>query len=280
MSAPHPDPERLTLAALPAEPDDPAVTAHLRGCAQCRTEVADLRRTVELAREGGVGDPLPAPPPRVWQAIAAELSLPGGPNGRPGVAVAHHTDEPRAVRLRDPDAGPAANGTPDPPHVTAPRRSPARRRPAARRRRILAPLVAAAVGLVVGLGAGRALAPDPPPPPAVRLVGQLTSVSELDPAASGTVTMADDAGQRQMVVQVRGVTNLAGGDHLEAWLMDPTGTRLVPLGALTGRAGEFQATFAVPDDLPLEQFGRVDVSAERWDGDPGHSSRSLVRGSL
>jgi hypothetical protein len=281
VSTPHPDPERLALAALPAEPDDPAVTAHLRGCAQCRTEVADLRWTVELVREGGVGDPLPAPPPRVWQAIAAELSLPGGPNGRTAGAVAHHTDEPRAVRLRGPDAGPAAaNGASDTPHVTTPRRSPARRRPAARRRGIPVALVAAAVGLVVGLGAGRALAPDPPPPPAVRLVGQLTSVTELDPAASGTVTMADAAGQRQMVVQVRGVTNLAGGDHLEAWLMDPTGTRLVPLGALVGRAGEFQATFVVPDDLPLEEFGRVDVSAERWDGDPGHSSRSLVRGSL
>lgn len=280
MSVAHPDPERLALAALPAEPDDPAVTAHLRGCARCRAEVDDLRRIVELAREGGVVDPLPAPPPRVWQAIEAELGLPGGSNGRVGSAVPHDA-EPRVARLHDTDSGPTStNGTPDTAHVVAPRRAAARRRQHVRRRRILVPLVAAAVGLVVGLGAGRALAPDPPPPPEVRLVGQLASVSELDPAASGTVTMADDAGQRQMVVQVRGVTNLAGGDHLEAWLMDPTGTRLVPLGALTGGGGEFRATFAVPADLPLEEFGRVDVSAERWDGDPGHSSRSLVRGSL
>ncbi len=289
MSVAHPDPERLALAALPAEPDDPAVTAHLRGCARCRAEVDDLRRIVELAREGGVVDPLPAPPPRVWQAIEAELGLPGGSNGRIGHAVPHdaqphdaqpHDAQPRVARLHGTDPGPASNGTPDTAHVVAPRRAAARRRQHVRRRRILVPLVAAAVGLVVGLGAGRALAPDPPSPPAVRLVGQLASVTELDPAASGTVTMADDAGQRQMVVQVRGVTNLAGGDHLEAWLMDSTGTRLVPLGALTGGGGEFRATFAVPADLPLEEFGRVDVSAERWDGDPGHSSRSLVRGSL
>jgi hypothetical protein len=43
---PHPDPERLALAALPAEPHDPALAAHLRSCARCRAEVDDLRRTV------------------------------------------------------------------------------------------------------------------------------------------------------------------------------------------------------------------------------------------
>ena len=39
MSTPHPDAERLTLAALPAEQADPEVAAHLRQCAQCRAEV-------------------------------------------------------------------------------------------------------------------------------------------------------------------------------------------------------------------------------------------------
>jgi hypothetical protein len=37
MTAPHPDAERLTLAALPAEHADPEVALHLRVCAQCRT---------------------------------------------------------------------------------------------------------------------------------------------------------------------------------------------------------------------------------------------------
>jgi hypothetical protein len=90
--------------------------------------------------------------------------------------------------------------------------------------------------------------------------------------------MADEGGERQMVVQVRGVTDIGGGDHLEAWLIDATGTRLVPLGALAGTDGDFHGTFAVPDGLPLGEFGLVDVSAERWDGDPAHSTVSLLRG--
>ena len=50
------------------------MAAHLLECAQCRAEVDELRRTVELARADGVGEPLPIPPTRVWQAILDELA--------------------------------------------------------------------------------------------------------------------------------------------------------------------------------------------------------------
>jgi hypothetical protein len=260
---PHPDPERLVLAALPAEPDDPAVAAHLHGCERCRTEVADLRRTVELAREGGVGDALVAPPARVWQGIAAELGLPEERNGQGGGA---HTAPPGR-----PAADPAAPGRTSPVPLAS-------TRSAARRRRLLTPLLAAAVSLLAGIGIGLAIAPGPTSEPVAGAVGRLAPVGDLDPDASGTVAMADDRDGRQMVVEVRGVTDIAGGDHLEAWLMDATGTRLVPLGALAGDDGTFRGTFAVPDGLPLGEFGQVDVSAERWDGDPGHSALSLLRG--
>ena len=62
--------------------------------------------------------------------------------------------------------------------------------------------------------------------------------------------------------------------------MDGTGTRLISLGALTPQDGQFRGDFALPAGLPIEQFTQVDVSAERWDGDPGHSAVSLLRGDL
>jgi Anti-sigma-K factor rskA len=277
---PHPDPERLALAALPAEPDDPAVAEHLRGCADCRGEVDDLRRTVELAREGGMGDALPAPPDRVWRGIVAELGLPGERNGQVGGAHSHidppgHIDPPDHPGSDDDvaEGGPGTNGTA--PQIVQPPAPSTRRR-----RRILAPLLAAAIGLLAGLGAGRALAPEPGPAPLGGPVVRLAPVGDLDPTASGTVAMADEHGERQMVVQVQGVTNIAGGDHLEAWLMDASGTRLVPLGALDGGDGHFHGTFALPEGVPLGVFGQVDVSAERWDGNPGHSTKSVLRGAL
>jgi hypothetical protein len=268
--APHPDPERLALAALPAEPDDPAVAEHLRGCAHCRAEVDDLRRTVELAREGGMGDVLPAPPDRVWRGIAAELGLPGERNGQVGGAHSH-IDPPD-----HPGSDDVADGTNGAAPQTMQRPAPSTRR----RRRILAPLLAAAIGLLAGLGVGRVMAPEPGPAPVTGPVVRLAPVGDLDPTASGTVAMADEHGERQMVVQVRGVTNIAGGDHLEAWLMDASGTRLVPLGALDGGDGDFHGTFALPEGVPLGVFGQVDVSAERWDGNPGHSTLSVLRGAF
>jgi anti-sigma factor RsiW len=253
VTVPHPDPERLALAALPAEPDDPEVVAHLGDCERCRSEVEALRRTVELAR-AGMGEPLPEPPPRVWDAIAAAVAAPAETNGQV-------SGLPRVVL-----------------NEVAPGKAASTHRPSRRLRRILVPVAAAVIGLVVGLGIGRAVNPGPGAAPVAGPVGRLTPVGDLDPVASGTVAMADDRGEQRMVVQVQGVTNIAGGDHLEAWLMDASGTRLVPLGALAGRGGDFHGSFAVPDGLPLAEFGRVDVSAERWDGNPGHSTVSVLRG--
>jgi hypothetical protein len=291
---PHPDPERLALAALPAEPHDPALDAHLRACTRCRAEVDDLRRAVELAREGadsrvpggGLGEALPRPPEHVWRGIAAELGLSGEHNGQVGGthAPVHLGGE------GDLAGGPETNGQVDRPAAAVEPefvRGPAgwdevgrHRRSRRRWRRIGVAAAAAVIGLVVGLGVGRALAPEPGPAPLAGPAVRLAPVGGLDPGASGTVAMAEAGGERQMVVQVQGVTNMASGDHLEAWLMDASGTQLVPLGALDGADGDFHGTFALPEGVPLGVFGQVDVSAERWDGNPGHSTQSVLRGAL
>ena len=117
---------------------------------------------------------------------------------------------------------------------------------------------------------------EPEPTPVV----QLGPVGFADPSASGTAAMVDRDGDQRMVVELRGVTNLAGGDYLEAWLMDSDGSRLLPLGALARHGEEFRGEFTIPAGLPAGEFDRVDVSAERFDGDPGHSTVSLLRGDL
>jgi hypothetical protein len=241
----HPDPDRLTLAALPGEPPDPQVSGHLAGCALCRSHVEDLRRTVHLAREGGdvVADGA-APPASVWQAITDELEI-----------------EP---------------GRPAPDRRSTPHRSPLRR--------FAVPVAAAAAGLAIGLVAGLGLAPggtgaDPGGTQAV-LAARLTPVGPLDPGGTGEVAMVDVDGESRMQVTVEGVDDLAGGDYLEVWLLDPAQGRLVSVGALARHADGYRGTFTVPAGLPADVFGTVDVSAERWDGDPAHSQVSVLRGPL
>jgi hypothetical protein len=87
-------------------------------------------------------------------------------------------------------------------------------------------------------------------------------------------------GDRTLVVRLDGVTDLEGGDHLEAWLMQPDGSALVPLGSLVPDGAGYRGEFTVPADLPLPRYPVLDVSTERWDGDAGHSGTSLLRARL
>ncbi|WP_433556344.1 anti-sigma factor [Pseudonocardia xinjiangensis] len=237
----HPDPDALTLAALPAEPPDPQVDAHLTTCALCREEVAALRDTVAMAQAGDAAMP---PPARVWQAVLDELGdtaapSPSGPDrgigGRSGAA-----------------------------------------RP--RWRRWALPVATAAAGLVAGvvLGVGFAGAPRP----AMLAQVPLAPLAAADPAASGSADVLESGGMRQVEVTVDDPGGIRPGAYLEAWLMDAAGTRLYSLGALAPEVdgSRFRGTFALPADLTLDQFGVVDVSAESLDGDPSHSGTSLLRG--
>ena len=295
MSTPHPDAERLTLAALPAEQADPAVAAHLQQCAQCRAEVGALRRTVELARAEGMGEPLPIPPTRVWQAIldevaedpagaGAALERDGQVGHRP--AVAEEADGPdrapapagadRSGPDRGSENGPGS-GSGNGPVPTEP--VALRRGGPWWRRRLVGVAAATVVGLGLGVGIGTGVSGSGEEPEPATVV-QLGPVGFADPTATGTAAMVDHDGDRRMVVELRGVTNLAGGDYLEAWLMDSTGSRLLPLGALARHGEEFRGEFTIPAGLPTGEYDRVDVSAERFDGDPGHSTVSLLRGDL
>jgi len=254
MSA-HPDPEDLALAALPAEPSDPGVVAHLAECGACRARVDELAHTVALAQDGagGVGD-LGGPPDRVWAAIAAEL----------GDELPAAESQPR----RQPQAR---------------RQLPPPERPKARRRVLVAAvaaLVALAAGVGIGLGVGALGGGAGEGQPSSSIVAQLQPIGPLDPAGSGTLTATEQAGVRTMAVRLTGVPDTAGADYLEVWLMNGAGTEIVALGALTRDDTGYTGSFTVPSNLPMAQLDLVDVSAERYDGNPGHSGVSILRGTL
>ncbi len=241
----HPDPDQLALAALPAEEPDPGVLAHLAACPLCAGQVASLRRTVELARAGGdVVDDGAGPPERVWQAITDELAIAERPV---------EADAP--VRL-------------------------AGRRRGWSRWRVAVPVAAAVLGLAVGLGIGYTASSAAADDQDVAVVALLVPIGDLDPRGGGQVEMVRTGDEERMQVSLQGVDDLPDGYYLEAWLLAPDGTRLVSLGGLTPADGGYRGTFTVPSGLPFAEFSTVDVSVEQWDGDPGHSKQSVLRGSL
>jgi Anti-sigma-K factor rskA len=238
----HCDDGVLALVALGDRPSA-ADAEHLRGCAECRSEIDSFGRVVAAARPPVAAGPDVPPPPRVWDAVAAATGVEAGPAFAPS----------------------AARGV-----------VPLRSRAVHRGRRGWVPMVAVAaaaliVGAVLGVAGDRFLPGRTP----VQVVARTTlRPLPLDPTASGSASVLASAGARRLEVDVSQLTRVDG--FYEVWLIDRTVHKMVPIGILTGRRGDF----SIPAGLDLGQYPLVDISAEPLDGNPAHSGKSLLRGTI
>lgn len=228
-------------------------------------ELAELRA---LAGRVPLSDPDWEPPPAgLWERIAAETGVSGGPVS------------PAAVRTVDvgppsDDVGPVENVAP----VGGPRQDdPPAHRPGgsatatdlSSRRRLpwVIGAVAAAVVLIVGVAA---LVRQPSAEPTVVAS---TPLGSLGPAGSGEVELVDADGELRLRLDISDVD--PGDGFLEVWMIDTDVTRLVSLGPVRA-----DGTYDLPPGLDPAQFPVVDVSVEPLDGDPTHSGDSVLRGEL
>ena len=147
--------------------------------------------------------------------------------------------------------------------------------PAPRRRRSLTlrPLPAIGIALLLlAAGAGGAVIVGDRDAEAGRTLA-LAPLTRGD-AAEGKVRIAR-AGARATLV-VSDLEPSRRGEFYELWLLSPPGD-LVSLGSFrVGAGGGARVELPVPVDPSRYRF--VDVSVERDDGDPSHSSRSVLRG--
>jgi hypothetical protein len=239
----HCEDDVLALVALGERPS-PADAEHLTTCAVCRSEIESFDRVVTAARPDIPAGPDVVPSARVWDAVAAATGVAvtaAGASARPGVVT----------RLRPRTARPVRRGW--------------------------QPLVAVAasallIGGAAGVAGSRLLTDDPAP---VQVVARATlKPLPLDPTASGSALIVDTAGIRRLDVDVSALTGTEG--FYEVWLIDASVKKMVPIGILSGRHGEF----TIPADLDLGQYPVVDISAEPLDGNPTHSGKSLLRGTI
>ena len=151
-----------------------------------------------------------------------------------------------------------------------------------RRRFVLRPLAALAATvllLAAGVGAGLLLAGDDSPSGAPG--GSLDRV-QLEPVdgraqgATGTVSLQPQAGG-SATVELSGLRPSKGGDFYELWLLGDGG-ELVSLGSVRVPASGRATLENVQLPVDPERFRFLDVSREPGDGDPGHSSISVLRG--
>jgi len=263
----HLDPESLSLLALGEELGDDAAE-HLRACPGCEAEYAGLRRAVVAAKSGTYATALEPPGPQVWAGIHSALGL------SPAVA-ANPLESPTSSgsgRSSEPQPqSPPGSVTELPSREAGTRRKPDRNGGSGWLRRPGVWLAAAAATAVLAAGVFWSVQQNQP---VVTPLAQaeLAPVDQHSATGSARVVEAKD-GQRTLEVRVD--KNEARG-YQEVWLIAPDLTRLVSLGVMTSESG----TFPVPAGLDLADYPIVDVSDEPVDGNPAHSSVSIVRGTL
>ena len=276
----HLDPEVLSLFALD-EPVDAGSINHLRSCPECAAEYAALRRAVNAVRTTPDAGSLERPGPNVWEGIHRKLGLseavaadPVGPAraGEPAAPEAPDTPNPRVqVPLADPlreDAASANVPPSSPQHVEAPPATGSNN--VTWLRRPVTWLAAAAAAVVITTGVVVAVNQTVAPVPLAS--ARLEPLEQFSATGSATVTEAGD-GTRTIEVQLD-KTEARG--YQEVWLIAPDLSRLVSLGIMSSSSGRFD----VPAGLDLSGYPIVDISDEPLDGNPAHSSVSIVRGTL
>lgn len=108
----------------------------------------------------------------------------------------------------------------------------------------------------------------------------LVAQASLDPIEDsgyqGTASVETVDGQAVLVVSVPELPALSG-EYYEVWMATPDAATMVAIGTLNpGQEGRF----VLPAGMDTTSFPVVDVSVEAFDGDAGHSAKSVVRGQL
>lgn len=215
--------------------------AHVDECLACRADVESLALISDTALSGGRMAIRPSA--HVWASIESAIQ--------------------QDVSAPDPREA-ARPGT----RSTAEHRRPRRTFSA------VSLLGAAAAGAVVALALTTIIGEGDPSDTGPTLASvELEALSES--VSPGTAHIVERDGQRVLQVEAGELPDMADG-YLEVWLMQPDDTGMVTLGLL--EQGDQQ--FLLPESLSVSTFGVVDVSVERFDGDPAHSGESLWRGPI
>jgi anti-sigma-K factor RskA len=247
------------------------------------------------------------PPPPVWAAIAAATGVGTAP--RPDEVTRHaDTAGSAAVRVHPTESStapapppsttaPASTGptlttpttlttppsqpsTPSSPPAPPSRSAPPvpRQRPPASRLNTRVLAVAAScliVGLLGGVIADRLLdRGSASTSPSSVLAATTLAGLPAAPTASGKADVVETSTGRTLDLDVRKLG--APDGFYQVWVIDPTVTKMVPVGVLSGGRGRF----VLPAGVDLADYPVVDVSLEPLDGNPAHSGKSVLRGTL
>ena len=196
----HLDDDQLALLALGEPVASSTETAHLRDCADCAAELAQMTRTVQIARTTIDPGTLEAPPDRVWTDIAQELGLTASaPTGKTSSGTDGESRRPRS-------------------------------------RRVIAWVLAAALVVLAGAGIATWAVVARLAPEAIA-VATLDPFPDHDGARGTADVQQDSDGSRRLIVTLE--NDDIPDTYREVWLIRNDAGALISLGVLEGSDGSF-----------------------------------------
>jgi anti-sigma-K factor RskA len=132
-----------------------------------------------------------------------------------------------------------------------------------------AAVTVAVVGVGIGVGLHRSTTP---PVSAVATLHHLVAPA----TATGTVTVRLSGATEHMNVTTAGLPAAPNNKFYEVWLLQPETNKMLPVGLLSPTG---QGTFSVAAPI-MAQYSSVDISLQTNDGNPAHSTTSVLRGPV
>ncbi|MGB2758161.1 MAG: anti-sigma factor [Acidimicrobiia bacterium] len=115
-----------------------------------------------------------------------------------------------------------------------------------------------------------------PPAQQVTVVSrvELTVLDDSRASATAKLETVGVGRKKQLVLSAKGLVRDPGA-YYEVWLIDSSVKKLISLGPLRS-----DGTYSFPAGIDPKDYPVVDVSTELLDGNPSHSGKSILRGTL
>jgi anti-sigma factor RsiW len=226
---------------------------HIRGCEQCRSQLAETAALVGELRDAGRHSPVDPSevPPLDLAALRRSDPHDDRPMIRPTTTGSSHEDD-LTVTPSD--------------------------RPAPLRRRLV--VLGVAVGLVVAVGGGIAIGHSLQASTKPSADVRLAAVGPVPTPATGAVRMVGSGADQTMEVRLSGLTLPAAHDTVEVWLLNTRTGRTHAIGTMPAtNASVMTATFPLPAS-DVSGFDAVDVSIQSPANGGQHSGDSVLRGQV
>jgi hypothetical protein len=223
-----------------------AVGRHLHSCSHCSQELVDLA-VAHCA---------------LTAASTAVSQLNDEPTGRPGPDA-----RPPDMDGRDPERAALPPFKVDTTGIT---------KLTTGRRRLTGVVAGVAAAVLIAVGVGTFLVRSDSSPSGSVVASAALKPIDAPASATGSIEAVAIGDSRTLTVDTRDLKTLSGQHFYEVWMLNPSTQKMLPVGVLPPSGS---GTYSMGASI-MAGYSAVDISLQTNDGNPAHSTTSVLRATF